>query len=227
MTAGEARYDGHSDWYDETISAWSTTEETDFLREHLGTGGGEICLDVACGTGRFGPVIAGAGHRPVGFDVSAGQLAFARRRLAAVVRADGRFLPVRDEAVGTAVGMFCHTDVEDFAAVVREVARCLRPGGRFVYVGLHPCFLGPFVNRTNEAGEGRLTFTPGYGNVGWADRASGDGSGLGSRVGFHHKTLGSFLGAITGAGLSLRAVRELPGGGVVLPRNLAVMAEKA
>ena len=63
--------------------------------------------------------------------------------------------------------------------------------------------------------------------MGWADRASGDGSGLGGRVGFHHKTLGSFLGAITGAGLNLRAVRELSGGGVVLPRNLAVAAEKA
>jgi predicted TPR repeat methyltransferase len=71
MTAGKAQYDGHSDWYDETISAWSTTEETDFLREHLGAGGMEICLDVACGTGRFGPVIADAGHRLVGFDVSA------------------------------------------------------------------------------------------------------------------------------------------------------------
>jgi SAM-dependent methyltransferase len=227
MTAGKARYDGHSDWYDKTISAWSTPEETDFLREHLGAGGGEICLDVACGTGRFGPVIAAAGHRPVGFDISADQLRCARRRLAAAVRADGQFLPVRDEAVRMAVGTFCHTDVEDFAAVVREVARCLRPGGRFVYVGPHPCFLGPFVNRTNEVGEGRLTFTPGYGYVGWANRASGDGSGLGSRVGFHHKTLGSFLGAIIGAGLSLRVVRELSGGGIVLPRNLAVVAERA
>jgi hypothetical protein len=31
----------------------------------------------------------------------------------------------------------------------------------------------------------------------------------------------------TGAGLRLRVVRELSGGGVVLPRNLAVVAEKA
>jgi hypothetical protein len=43
--------------------------------------------------------------------------------------------------------MFFHTDVEDFATVARDVARCLCPGGRFIYVGLHPCFIGPFVNR--------------------------------------------------------------------------------
>jgi hypothetical protein len=39
---------------------------------------------------------------------------------------------------------FFHTDVEDFAAIVREVARCLRSGGRFIYLGVHPCFVLPW-----------------------------------------------------------------------------------
>ncbi len=39
--------------------------------------------------------------------------------------------------------------LEDFGAVVHQVARCLRPRGRFICVGLHPCFIGPFVDRTN------------------------------------------------------------------------------
>jgi SAM-dependent methyltransferase len=223
----DPRYDGHADWYDETFSAYSSAEEAGFLRECLGAGGGTICLDVACGTGLYGAVITDAGYRPVGFDISADQLRFARRRLAAAVRADARFLPVRDEAVATAVGMFFHTDVEDFAAVTRDVARCLRPGGRFIYIGLHPCFIGPFVNRTAESADLRLSFAQGYGNLGWADHGSGDGSGIGGRVGFHHKSLASFLGAIAAAGLSIRAVREFSGGGVVLPRNLAVVAERA
>jgi len=42
--------------------------------------------------------------------------------------------------------MFAHTDVDDFAAVVREVARVLSPGGRFVYVGTHPCFVGRHID---------------------------------------------------------------------------------
>jgi ubiquinone/menaquinone biosynthesis C-methylase UbiE len=89
---GIPRYDGHSEWYDETFSAFSTEEEEEgYLRQCLGAGDGEICLDVACGTGLYGRAIADAGYRAVGFDISADQLRFARRRLVAVVRADARF----------------------------------------------------------------------------------------------------------------------------------------
>jgi SAM-dependent methyltransferase len=221
-----ARYDGHSQWYDETFGAFDTDEETAFLRRCLGAGDGEICLDVACGTGRFGRAVAEAGYRAVGFDISADQLRFARGRLAAAVRADAGRLPLRDEAVAVAVGMFVHTDVADFAAVARELARCLRPGGRLVYVGLHPCFVGPFLNRMTEDRDRRLSLVPGYGRVGWASRGSGDGSGLSGRVGFHHKTLAAFLGAVIGAGLTIREVQEFPGRGVV-PWNLGVLATKA
>jgi hypothetical protein len=91
---------------------------------------------------------------------------------------------------------------------------------------MHPCFLGPFVNRTSEAAEHRLEFLPGYGRVGWANRGSGDGTGLGGRVGFHHKTLASFLGAILTSGLQIRDVREFASTGVVLPRNIGLIAEK-
>ena len=90
MKSGNARYDGHADWYDETFSAYSTAEEAGFLRECLGSGGGGICLDVACGTGLYGRLIADAGYRGVGFDISADQLRFARRRLAVAVRAANR-----------------------------------------------------------------------------------------------------------------------------------------
>jgi len=227
VTPGTARYDGHAEWYDRTFSALVNEEEESFIREGLGPGGGEICLDVACGTGRYGRVLADAGYRVVGLDISADQVRLARRRVGAVMRADARFLPLRDAAVGVAVGMFFHTDVEDFAAVVRDVARCLRPGGRFVYLGTHPCFVGPFVYRMTEPEDLTLRFVTGYGRTGWADRGSGDGSMIGGRVGFHHKTLASFLGAFAQAGLSIRAAREFSAGGhAVLPWDIAVVSEK-
>jgi hypothetical protein len=64
--------------------------------------------------------------------------------------------------------------------------------------------------------------------AGWANRGSGDGSNIGGRVGFHHKTLASFLEAFANAGLSIRAFREffVPGR-VVLPWDIALAAEKA
>jgi hypothetical protein len=83
------------------------------------------------------------------------------------------------------------------------------------------------VTRTAEAEDRTLRFTAGYGTAGWADRGSGDGSGIGRRVGFHHKTLTGFLQAFAQAGLNIRSVREFLGqGGVVLPWDLAVMAER-
>jgi SAM-dependent methyltransferase len=227
VTSPRARYDGHAEWYDETFSVSLHENEVSFLTEWLGPGGGQICLDVACGTGRYGRVLADAGYRAVGFDISADQLRFARRRLGAAVRADARHLPVRDASVTVAAGMFFHTDTEDFAAVVADVARCLRPGGRFVYLGVHPCFVGPFVYRMTEADDLTLSFVAGYGNVGWANRGSGDGSHIGGRVGFHHKTLASFLDAFAASGLSIRAVREFSTSGhVVLPWNIALAADK-
>jgi SAM-dependent methyltransferase len=226
VTSGP-RYDGHAEWYDKAFCANFGEEEESFLRECLGAGDGQICVDVACGTGRYGRILADAGYRPVGFDISADQLRFARRRLGAAVRADARSLPVQDASVAVAAGMFFHTDVEDFAAVVREVARCLRPGGRFIYLGVHPCFVGPFVYRMNESEDLTLSFVTGYGKPGWANRGSGDGSMIGGRVGFHHKTLASFLGAFAAARLSTRVIREFAKAGhAVLPWDIAVVTEK-
>lgn len=45
-------------------------------------------------------------------------------------------------------------------------------------------------------------------------------------MGFHHKTLGGFLSAFTGAGLHLTGVTELWRNGVVLPRDIAVAATR-
>lgn len=163
MTSPRARYDGHAEWYDQTFSVSLNEDEVAFVREWLGPGGGQTCLDVACGTGRYGPVLADAGYHTVGFDISADQLRFARRKLGAACRADARRLPVQDASVAVAAGMFFHNDVEDFAAVVHDVARCLRPGGRLVYLGVHPCFVGPFVNRMTECEDLRLSFAVGYG----------------------------------------------------------------
>ena len=47
------------------------------------------------------------------------------------------------------------------------------------------------------------------------------------RVGGHHKTMASFFAAFLDSGFSLERVVELPGGGVILPRNIAVVVSKA
>lgn len=224
VSEGLARYDGHADWYDEAFDVYR--EDVDVLRELLGPGEGRVCLDVACGTGRYAATITDAGYRVVGVDVSADQLRLAAQRTDHLAQADARSLPLRSSSINVAVGLYLHTDVEDFAAVVAEIARCLPAGGRFIYLGLHPCFIGPFVNRATEVADQELRFMPGYEGSGWAHQGSGGGVGLWNRVGGHHKTLAGFLHAFVDAGLQLERFIELSGGGTVLPRNVAVAAAK-
>jgi SAM-dependent methyltransferase len=52
------------------------------------------------------------------------------------------------------VSEFTHTDVDDFAVLAAETRRVLRPGGRFVYVGLHPCFTGPLAEQPRGTAPG-------------------------------------------------------------------------
>ena len=224
MNGMSAHYDGHAAWYDENFGVYD--EDRDVLRSLLGDGAGLVCLDVACGTGRYADTIKGSGYRLIGTDLSSDQLRIARTRIGSIATADAAALPFRDRSVDFVVGTYFHTDVEDFREVVAEIARVLCSGGRFVYIGLHPAFIGPFVDRSTEQDRQTLTFESGYRNEGWATVGSGGGTGLWSRVGGHHKTLTSFLTALIDTGLLLELFIELDGGGTVLPRNIAVSLSK-
>ena len=53
MASAAARYDGHSEWYDQYFGPGHRppAEELAFLREALGTGHRQVCVDLGCGTG--------------------------------------------------------------------------------------------------------------------------------------------------------------------------------
>src|SRR3954447_9947676 len=136
---GGARYDGIAAWYD----GWRPElppDELAALTRLLGTGDG-TCLDVGCGTGVATMVVAELGWTAVGVDVSAELLAVARKRGLNVVEGSAQALPFEDEAFDAAASVWTHTDVADFQAVVVEIARVLRGGAPFVYIGGHPCFV--------------------------------------------------------------------------------------
>ena len=97
----------------------------------LGLARNSRVLDVACGTGDFCRDLADTGHLAVGIDVSAGMLA-AAHTAAPLVRGDVVALPSPDGAFD---GVTCGFALRNFVAldvVLRECARVLRRGGRFV-----------------------------------------------------------------------------------------------
>jgi ubiquinone/menaquinone biosynthesis C-methylase UbiE len=107
----------------------------------------ECALDLCCGTGAGMEMLRPlCRRRVVGLDFSRGMLAVARRRMAVapgraqidLVRGDALALPfgpVFDVVVCLgALGHILRQDQSRFAA---EVARVLRPGGRFVFLSSH------------------------------------------------------------------------------------------
>jgi len=219
-----ARYDGIADWYDRNI-AWSSAAAAPLLMSLAGRGTGR-CLDLGCGTGVHLAALADVGWSVVGVDAPADQLRVARQRagrVAALVRGDAARLPFPARSFALVVSAFTHTDVEDFAALAGEVRRVLELGGRFVYVGLHPCFTGPFAEQPRP--DGARVVDPGYRQAGW--RTSGPGSvggGLTSRVGVRHLPLADLLNDVLGAGLRLTHLEE--GGVRELPELLAFVARR-
>ena len=156
-----SRYDAIAEWYDEVSSRWAGSGpdgSASWLTRLLGPGQG-WCLDLACGGGRHAAAIEGTSRRLVELELSAGQLRVGRRRgLQHLVRADVTRLPVSDASVGAVVLAYVHTDVDDVAPVFAQVERVLWPGGRLVFLGVHPCFVGHFL----EYREAQVVLHAGY-----------------------------------------------------------------
>ncbi|HEU4364086.1 MAG TPA: class I SAM-dependent methyltransferase [Candidatus Krumholzibacteria bacterium] len=96
-------------------------------------------LDVACGGGRYTAAFGRAGVPTIGVDLSEFLLveAVERRGLRdRVVLGDMRCLPFRDGCAAGAVNMFTSfgyfDDEGDNERAIAEIARILRPGGRFL-----------------------------------------------------------------------------------------------
>ena len=141
-------------------------------------------------------------------DISEDQLRLARERGVEVVQADVAELPFEEASFDAVVSMWTHTDVDDFAALLREVARVVRPGGPFVYVGAHPCFVGPHSLFIEAKGVPDLH--PGYWTQGYYDDAPGiSPSGLRAKVGAVHLPLGRFAQSFLDAGFQLERFEEV------------------
>ena len=202
------RYDGVAEWYEEFRPSL-TPDELNALQRLLGRGSGR-CLDVGCGTGVGTAVVAGLGWSTVGIDVSRDLLEIAEARGLEVVRGSAEALPFDDATFDAAVSVWTHTDVDDFSAVAGEVARVLRADAPFVYVGGHPCFVGP--HSLFLGAEGIPELHPGYRPTRrYDDSAPGVGNpeGLRARVGAVHLTLEDFVKTFVAADLRIERFEEL------------------
>ncbi len=96
--------------------------------------GGQRVLDVASGAGFGLQMLGQAGARPIGIDYDAAALHEVRRLegAARLVRADAATLPLATASMDLVVSFETLEHVPDARAVVFEIRRVLKPGGRLV-----------------------------------------------------------------------------------------------
>jgi 2-polyprenyl-3-methyl-5-hydroxy-6-metoxy-1,4-benzoquinol methylase len=121
---------------------------------------GERVLDIACGNGLTSRWLAAMGAEVVAFDLAEEMIAHARERTREhVERIHYLVLDATDEAALLELGegqydaALCNMALFDMAEIgplMRALARLLRPGGRFVFSVLHPCFNSPHTAQVAE-----------------------------------------------------------------------------
>ncbi len=170
---------------------------------------GTRTLDLGCGEGRLGRVLADLGHRVIGVDASPPLIRLAQEadpggdyRVA-----DAASLPFEDAAADLVIAFMSLMDMDDMEAAVREAARVLEPGGRFCIALVHPinsagAFLSdepqsPFVIETSYFEQRR-----------YADSIERDG--LRMTFSSYHRPLEGFLAPLEAAGLLVERLSEIP-----------------
>jgi len=100
--------------------------------EWLAPQAGENILDLGCGDGQLTERIAAAGATVTGIDASPKMVAAARARGVAVEEGSAELLPFADRSFDAVFSNAVLHWVRDQDAMMSEVHRVLRPGGRFV-----------------------------------------------------------------------------------------------
>ncbi len=141
-------WEDHAGWWQEGFTDGADAEYEEQilpLVSELGDGADAV-LDIGTGEGQIARRLADGGASTVcGIDPTAAQVREARRRGGApqYVRADAAALPFPDARFDLAVACLVFEHIDPLDLAVAEVARVLRPGGRFLFLLNHPLLQTP------------------------------------------------------------------------------------
>lgn len=152
--AGAAAWEAIADGWAERVRTgtdWSRVHNLDPAHlKLLRDVSGQSILDAGCGEGRFARMLAERGAAVTAFDFSDRmvQLAAEHERGQPLgieyFRADMADLSsLASDTFDVAVAYLSLIDVPQYARGIAEVTRVLKPGGRFVFSLVHPCFVTP------------------------------------------------------------------------------------
>ena len=166
-------------------------------------------LEIGCGAAQCARWLSTRGARAVGLDLSFRQLQHARRLDVEhdlgvpVVCGTATHLPFRDASFHVAFSSFGALQfVEDVERTVAEVARVLRPGGRFAFSVPHPV---RWAMPDDPTREGLVVTSSYWDRTPYVEEDAGTGE---PRYVEHHRTLGDWVALLAGHGFRITDLVE-------------------
>lgn len=140
-------WEDHADWW---IDGFTDGADPEYEEQILPMAAAEIdgyssVLDIGCGDGQISRLLSGRGHRVVGVDPTWNQIRVAHERGggAAYLRTTADELPFADASFDAALACLVFEHIDAVDAAIAEVARVVRPGGRFAFFLNHPLLQTP------------------------------------------------------------------------------------
>ncbi len=236
-------WETHAGWWQAAFTEGADPEYTEQilpLAADLLAGAVDV-LDVGTGEGQIARLACAAGaDRVVGVDPTRAQVFEAARRGGgpAYIRAGARALPLLAGSFDAVVACLVFEHIEDADEAIGEVARVLRPGGRFVFFLNHPLLQTPSSGWIDDH---VLDPPEQYWRIGpyLTEDVAIEEVEKGVFIPFIHRPLSRYVNALADAGLTLRRMIEpVPPPGFLaraaeyqaaatIPRLLVLISEKA
>lgn len=204
-------WEAHAAWWQDEFTEGADPEYTEqilpLIAAHLPACG--AVLDIGCGEGQVARIAAGSGLFVAGIDPTFAQVDVARARGGGPVYARGSAvaLAVPGGRFDAAVACLVFEHIRDLEAALGEVARVLRPGGRFLLLLNHPLLQTPGSGWIDD----QLLDPPEqYWRIGpyLREAETLEEVERGVRIRFFHRPLSRYLNAAFDAGLDLERMEE-------------------
>ena len=204
-------WEEHASWWVEGFTEGADPEYEDQIipLAVAEQGGAGRVLDLGCGDGQIARALASSGVSVVGVDPTTNQIDVAAERAGGPVfaQAGAAVLPFSDGAFDGVIACLVFEHIDDVDAAIGEVARVLRPGGRFTFMLNHPLLQTPGSGWIDD----HMVDPPEqYWRIGpyLVEAETVEQVELGVHIRFLHRPLSRYLNALAAVGLVLERMDE-------------------
>ncbi len=218
----ERGWDPVASWYDKLVGETGSDYHRNVILPAtlrlLDLRAGESVIDICCGQGVLaGPVLDLQPARFTGVDASPRLIDAANQRhgrdprVSFVVADACQPGPWADGAYDAAACLMAVHDVADAPGLFANVAAALKPGGRAVFVFMHPCFRIPRQSHWGWDADQKIQFRriDHYSTPLEIPITIHPGRSTGEQTSFQHRPLAGILTALGRGGLAVTACEEL------------------